>query len=93
MDKHLLTKRDELPEEFSSLTEAGAFWDTHSTADYEDVMEDAAFDMTLTGKPIYYVAVAKDMATALHDVAQQQGISTQTLINLWLQEKLLHTIS
>lgn len=93
MDKQLITERDELPEEFSSLTEAGAFWDTHSTADYEDVMADVAFDIQVTGKPTYYFAVAKDMAKALHEVAQQQGISTQTLINLWLQEKLIHTTS
>ncbi|MBX3010409.1 MAG: hypothetical protein KF832_02840 [Caldilineaceae bacterium] len=93
MDKQLLTECDELPEEFSSLAEAGAFWDTHSTADYEDMMEDVAFEIDLTRKPTYYFAVAKDLATALHDVAQQQGISTQTLINLWLQEKLIHTTS
>jgi CopG antitoxin of type II toxin-antitoxin system len=89
MDKQLSIERDPLPEEFASLTEAGAFWDTHSTADYEDVMEDVAFEVNLTGKPTYYFAVAKDIATALHDVAQQQGVSTQTLINLWLQEKLI----
>jgi len=36
MDKHLPLERDPLPEEFASLTEAGTFWDTHSTAAYED---------------------------------------------------------
>ncbi|MBU4373975.1 MAG: BrnA antitoxin family protein [Candidatus Methanoperedenaceae archaeon] len=29
-----------MPEEFGSLEEFWAFWDTHSTADYEDLMED-----------------------------------------------------
>ena len=90
MDKQPPLERDPLPEEFASLTEAGAFWDTHSTADYEDVMEDVPFEVNLTGKPAYYFAVAKDIAVELQTVAQQQGISTQTLINLWLQEKLLH---
>ncbi len=65
MDKQLLLERDPLPEEFASLMEAGAFWDTHSTADYEDVMEDVAFEVNLTGKPTYYFAVAKDIATTL----------------------------
>jgi len=90
MNKELPIERDLVPEEFASLGEAGAFWDTHSTADYEDEMEDAAFEVNLTGKPTYYFAVAKDIATALQVVAHQQGISTQTLINLWLQEKLIH---
>ena len=42
MDKQLPLESDYLPEEFTSLAEAGAFWDTHSTADYEDFMEDVA---------------------------------------------------
>ena len=55
------------------------------------MMEDVAFEINLTEKPIYYFAVAKDIATELQAVAQQQGVSTQTLINLWLQEKLWQT--
>lgn len=90
MDKQPLSERDPLPEEFTSLAEAGAFWDTHSTADYEDGMEDVAFAINLTGKPTYYFAIAKNIVAELQTVAHQQGISTQTLINLWLQEKLMH---
>jgi hypothetical protein len=90
MDKQPTTKRDPLPEEFASLAEAGAFWDTHSTADYEDVMEEAAFEVNLTGQPTYYFAIAKNIVAELQTIAHQQGISTQTLINLWLQEKLMH---
>lgn len=33
-------QRDPLPENFYSLEEFWAFWDTHSTADYEDLIED-----------------------------------------------------
>jgi len=32
--------RDPLPEDFNTLEAFWAFWDTHSAADYEDVMED-----------------------------------------------------
>lgn len=90
MDNQTPIERDPLPEEFHSLAEAGEFWDTHSSADYEDLMEEVDFTINLSGKPTYYFAVAKDIATALHEVAQQQGVSTQTLVNLWLQEKLMH---
>lgn len=93
MDKQPQIERDPLPESFASLTEAAEFWDTHSTADYDDLMEDVAFAVNLTEKPTYYFAIAKDIAAALHDIAQQQGVSTQTLINLWLQEKLIHNAS
>ncbi len=61
MDKRLPIERDPLPEEFASLVEAGAFGDTHSTADYEDVMEDVAFAVNLTGEPTDYFAIAKNI--------------------------------
>ncbi|MEZ4736820.1 MAG: CopG family antitoxin [Caldilineaceae bacterium] len=91
MDKQTLNERDPIPQSFASLEEAGEFWDTHDSADYEDLMEEVAFEIDLSDKPAYHFAVAKDLAAALHDIAKQQGVSTQTLINLWLQEKLLHT--
>lgn len=91
MDKQLAGEQDPLPEEFTSLAEAGEFWDTHSTAAYEDMMQDVAFEVNLTEKPIYYFAVAKNIVAELQTIAQQQGVSTQTLINLWLQEKLLQS--
>jgi hypothetical protein len=31
--------RDPLPETFSTEEEAGEFWDTHSTTDYEEYLE------------------------------------------------------
>jgi hypothetical protein len=91
MDNQQPQERDPLPDSFASLAEAADFWDTHSTADYDDFMEDVSFEIALTGRPTYYFAVAKDIAIALHEAAQKQGVSTQTLVNLWLQEKLLHT--
>ena len=90
-NKQRLLDRDPLPDEFNSLEEAGKFWDTHDTTDYEDLMEDVSFEIDLTNKSSRYYdyAVSKDMAAQLQTIAEQQGISTQTLINLWLQEKLI----
>lgn len=36
----VICQRDPMPDNFDSLEEFWAFWDTHSTADYEDLMED-----------------------------------------------------
>lgn len=47
MGKNRKKERDPLPEKFSSLEEAGEFWDTHSSADYEEYMEEAHFDVEL----------------------------------------------
>jgi hypothetical protein len=80
-------RRDPLPENFNSLEEFWGFWDTHSTADYEDLMEDVDLQISLDSNKIYY-AIAKDLAALLRTQARRQGVSAQTLINLWLREKV-----
>ena len=35
-----------------------------------------------------YFSVAKDIATPMRALARQQGVSVETLVNLWLQEKV-----
>ena len=82
-----LPRRDALPEEFKSLDQFWAFWDTHSTADYEDLMEDADFRVNIRSSKTY-CAVARDILPALRTQARRHGISTETLINLWLREKV-----
>ena len=79
-------KRDPVPENFGSLEEFWAFWDTHSTADYEDLMEDVDVHVDIRGSRVY-CAVAKDILAQVRAQALRQGVSTETLINLWLREK------
>ena len=83
-------RRDPLPENFKSLDEFWTFWDTHSTADYEDLMEDADFQVNIRSSKTY-CAVAKDLLPALRTQARRHGVSTETLINLWLREKVAQT--
>lgn len=82
-----LTTRDTLPENFGTLEELWGFWDTHSSADYEDAMEPVEVEIDLSSSKMY-CPVAKDILRKVRAQARQQGVSTETLINLWLQEKL-----
>jgi len=84
-------QRDPLPENFKSLEDFWEFWDTHSTTDYEDLMEDVDVQIDMSRSKRYY-PVAKDLITQLKTQARQQGISTGTLINLWLKEKMMETV-
>jgi hypothetical protein len=59
-NKKQATQRGQLPEDFGSLEEFLAFWDTHSTADYEDQMEDV--DIGIRSSKVY-CAAAKDLLT------------------------------
>lgn len=84
--KTQVNKRDSLPENFESLEEFWSFWDTHSTADYEDFMEDVDVHIDIRSSKVY-CAVAKDIIAQVRTQARRQGVSTETLINLWLLEK------
>ena len=79
--------KDVLPENFTTLEELSDFWDTHSSADYEEVMEPVAAEIDLSSSKVY-CPVARDLLRQVRRQARQQGVSTETLINLWLQEKL-----
>ncbi len=88
MDKALPPELDLLPDAFEALTAAGAIWETNSIVEDETLIDGVTVAVNQLGESITYFAVAKDIVTALQPIAQQQGVSTQTLINLWLQEKL-----
>jgi len=82
-----LAPRDTLPEDFGTLDELWEFWDTHSSADYEDLMEPVEVEIDVSSSRMY-CPVAKDLLREVRVQARQQGVSTETLINLWLQEKI-----
>jgi hypothetical protein len=79
--------KDTLPENFTTLEELSDFWDSHSSVDYEEVMEPVEAEIDLSSSKVY-CPVARDLLRQVRRQAQQQGVSTETLINLWLQEKL-----
>ncbi|MCP4373371.1 MAG: hypothetical protein GY797_35515 [Deltaproteobacteria bacterium] len=82
------THREPLPEKFASLEEAAEFWDTHSLADYEDVQQEVEFEVELRSEKNYF-AVEKELSESIDQLAQFQGVLPETLVNLWLKEKVL----
>ncbi len=85
-DKKIAT-RDLLPDDFATIEEFWGFWDTHSSADYEDVMEAVAVENDPVSSKVYF-PVAKDLLGMVRTQARRQGVSPETLVNLWLQERL-----
>ena len=80
-------KRDVLPEEFHSISEAATFWDNHDSTDYEDMMADVDFQVDLKRR-VYLVPIAGPILDALREKAKSQGLSTETLVNLLLQKTM-----
>ena len=77
--------RDILPEEFESISEAASFWDSHDSADYEDMMEEVEFKVDIK-RHIYLVPIAGFVLDKLRQKARSQGVSTETYVNVLLQE-------
>jgi len=79
--------RGPIPEEFESIEAAGDFWDTHDLSDYWDQTSEAQFEVNLERRVIL-VPLEQNVAHQLASVARRQGLSTETLVNVWLNERL-----
>lgn len=61
----------------------GEFWDTHDFTDFDDIdAPDVEFDIACV------VPIEAELFTALEKQARQRGVKVETLVNLWLQQKL-----
>jgi len=60
-----------------SYTDIGEFWDTRDLADEVGVLS----EMT-------YYALDRELSEEVRSLARKRGVSADTLLNLWVQEKL-----
>jgi len=74
--------------EMNSYEEIAEFWDTHSLADYWDQIEPAMFEISPELHRRYLVAVEPDLLNRLRQAAYTRGVSTESLINLLLEQRL-----
>jgi hypothetical protein len=70
-----------------SYKEIGEFWDTHDLADYWDQTEPVEFEVDIQSEVRYY-PLESTLAASVAEIARQRGVSAETLLNLWVQEKL-----
>jgi CopG antitoxin of type II toxin-antitoxin system len=60
----------------------GEFWDSHDFTDFDTDAPDVHFEVTHT------IPVAVELFSELEKQAQKRGVKVETLVNLWLQQKL-----
>lgn len=80
-------KRDVLPEEFASISEAASFWESHDSTDYEDIMEEVEFEVDIKRRK-YLFALDAGVARKLSEIAKSRKITSEALANAWLIEKI-----
>ncbi len=87
MVENNLTK-DPLPETFDTFEEMADFWDTHDVTDYEEYLTPVEVTVTTHPRHTYVISLSDTLDVALRQVQQKEGVPLNTLINLWVQEKL-----
>lgn len=72
----------------SSLSKAntdekiGEFWDNHDFTDFDTDTPDVEFEVA------YAVPLEVGLFSEIEKQAQQRGVKIETLVNLWLRQKL-----
>ncbi len=86
----LIKNIDPLPDTFASEEEAGAFWDTHSTSDYEAYLEPVDITMDIK-KRHFEIEIDRASFLALNAYAKKMNKPIKNLASRILKEKLVAT--
>jgi CopG antitoxin of type II toxin-antitoxin system len=83
-----------MPANKSSVSKAnspekmGEFWDKHDFAEFDDPSApDVNFEISAA------IPIEPDLLSDIEELAHQRGIRVETLVNLWLKEKVVETKS
>ena len=80
----MAVKNKSIPDEMN-IREASEFWDEHSVVDYDSHIVEFEY---APENSVTVVSIAANLAETVKKQAQSSGVSVETLINLWIQEKL-----
>lgn len=69
-----------------NLDEISDFWDNHSLADYWDETREVTFEVRAQRRR--RITIDPDIYSQLETKAHLKGLSPETLVNLWLKERL-----
>ncbi len=74
--------------EFGSIDELIEFFETHDMGEYWDQMPKAHFDVDIR-KRTHIFAISDELADRLTEIAKAKQIPSETLVEMWLREKVL----
>lgn len=70
-----------------SWEKMGEFWDTHDFTDFDDPeAPDVKFDISCS------VPIEEELFSEMEKQARLRGVGVETLVNMWLQQKLTEHI-
>lgn len=80
---------------FNSIEEEAAFWDSHSTTEFEDEWEPVEVEVAPDLRSVRVVEIELDDETAdlLFALARQRGVRASELARSWIRDQLASVVS
>ncbi len=70
-----------------SYTDIGEFWDKRDLSDFWGKTRRVRFDVEIESEVTYY-PIERNLSKKIQSLARRQGVSSGTLVNLWLEQKM-----
>ena len=70
-----------------SYREIGEFWDAHELSDFWGKTKKVKFDVDIASEVTYY-PIERDLSKKIQSAARTRGVPSDTLVNLWLEQKM-----
>ncbi len=83
-----MRKNKTLISKASSYQEIGEFWSEHDLTDFWDQTKPVEFEVNIQSEKIYY-PLERDLANEVSKIANKRGVAVETLLNLWIKEKVI----
>ncbi|MCP4702789.1 MAG: hypothetical protein GY862_38910 [Gammaproteobacteria bacterium] len=95
----MLKNKTALPEQFSSVEEIQEFWDSHSTAEYWEEMEDVEMELSsalraqFELKKLYrLLGLSSQQILTIEEKAKREHTDSRQLISKWVLEHVRHHV-
>lgn len=72
----------------NSYQDIGEFWSEHDLSDYWDQTHPVDFEVDIQSEKRYY-PLEGDLADEVNIMARERGVTIETLLNLWVKEKII----
>ena len=69
-----------------SYSEIGEYWDAHDLTEVWEETESVDFEVDIQYQRVYF-PIDRELTDKIHRIARAHGITPETLVNLWIQEK------
>ena len=70
-----------------SYGQLGEYWDKHDLSEVWGKTRKVKFEVVAEPEATYY-PVERDLSAKIRSVAKKKGVSSDTLVNLWLEQKI-----